>query len=368
MKPTLVQWGIALAALGLACTASANTAQARADAVEPAQVVEAVVERMNRHYVFPEVARKVEVSLKSKLRSRAFDKAVDGVALAATLTDELVRISGDKHIRVDYSAAPLPPAGGAEEKVASREMERQHNFGVERVERLPFNIGYVDLHGFATLTNAGDTIAAAMTLISNTDALIIDLRRNHGGEPSTVAFALSYLFDERTHLNDLHWRDGGRVEQYWTHDWVPGRRYGQSKPVYVLTSSITFSGGEEFAYDLKNLKRATLVGEVTGGGANPGDMHPLTAHFEIFVPSGRAVSPITHTNWEGRGVQPDVLVDAARALEVAQSRLLVGMLERETDPRRQASLQRRLDELAIALRPAAPPATGSASSRPAAAP
>jgi len=351
MKPTFLLFGIALAVFSLAGAASAQTAQAPVDSAKPQQVVEAVVTQMNRHYVFPEMAKKVEAGLKSKLSAKAFDKAPDGEALAAALTDELVKITGDKHIRVGYSAEPLPPSGdagpSAEEKAATREMERQHNFGVERVERLPFNVGYVDLHGFATLADAGDTIAAAMSLVANTDALIIDLRQNHGGDPSTVAFALSYLFDERTHLNDLQWREGGRTEQYWTQDWVPGKRFGQTKPVYVLTSGNTFSGGEEFAYDLKNLKRATLVGEVTGGGANPGDMQPLTAHFEMFVPSGRAVSPITHTNWEGSGVQPDVVVNEARALDVAQSRLLQGMLEREQNPRRKASLQRRLDELAV---------------------
>jgi len=350
MKPTFLHCGIALAVFCLCGATSTQAAQAPADGIKPPQVVEAVIGQMNRHYVFPEVAKKVEAGLKSKLSAKAFDKAADGEALAAALTDELVKLTGDKHIRVGYSAEPLPPNDGAspsaEEKAAMREMERQHNFGVERVERLPFNIGYVDLHGFAALADAGDTIAAAMSLVANTDALIIDLRQNHGGEPSTVAFALSYLFDERTHLNDLHWREGGRTEQYWTHDWVPGKRFGQSKPVYVLTSGNTFSGGEEFAYDLKNLKRATLVGEVTGGGANPGDMRRLTAHFEMFVPSGRAVSPITHTNWEGSGVQPDVMVNEARALDVAQSRLLQSMLEREQNPRRKASLQRRLDELA----------------------
>jgi len=351
MKPTFLHCGIALAVFSLAGAASTQTKQAPVDGAKPPQVVEAVIGQMNRHYVFPEMAKKVEAGLKSRLSAKAFDKAADGDALAAALTDELVKITGDKHIRVGYSAEPLPPSSddatpSAEERAALREMERQHNFGVERVERLPFNIGYVDLHGFATLADAGDTIAAAMSLVANTDALIIDLRQNHGGEPSTVAFALSYLFDERTHLNDLQWREGGRTEQYWTHEWVPGKRFGQSKPVYVLTSGNTFSGGEEFAYDLKNLKRATLVGEVTGGGANPGDMRPLTSHFEMFVPSGRAVSPITHTNWEGSGVQPDVVVDEARALDVAQSRLLQGMLEREQNPRRKASLQRRLDELA----------------------
>jgi C-terminal processing protease CtpA/Prc len=312
-------------------------------------VVDAVIQQMNSRYVFPEVARKVEAGLRAKLRAHAFDGAASGEALAEQLTGELLEITHDKHIRVEYSEEPLPPRTdaqpSAEEKAAIHEMERQHNFGVERVERLPFNIGYIDLRGFADLAIAGDTITAAMTLVAGTDALIVDLRQNHGGEPSTVAFTLSYLFDQRTHVNDLYWREGGRTEQYWTQDWVPGKRFGQGKPLYVLTSGQTFSGGEEFAYDLKNLKRATLVGEVTGGGANPGDSYQLTPHFEMFVPTGRAVSPVTHTNWEGTGVQPDVRVEADRALDVAQSLLLKQMLSSERDPRRQDSLQRRLESL-----------------------
>jgi retinol-binding protein 3 len=354
MKYTLLYCSLALALSGLGGTASAQASPSSTEGVKPAQVVEAVIAQMNRHYVFPTVAKQVEVGLKRKLSAKAFDGVADGDALAAALTDELVKITGDKHIVVGYSADPRAPGGdagpGGEEKAAMRELERQHNFGVERVERLPFNIGYIELQGFANLADAGDTLSAAMALVAHTEALIVDLRQNHGGEPSTVAFALSYLFDERTHLNDLHWREGGRIEQFWTHDWVPGKRFGQTKPVYVLISGDTFSGGEEFAYDLQNLKRATLVGEVTGGGANPGDLRPLTPHFEMFVPSGRAVNPVSQTNWEGRGVQPDIAVARTQALEVAQSRLLQRMLESEKDPRRQASLKKRLAELNVALK------------------
>ena len=346
---TLRRCCVTIAALSLTHLAIAQSATPAAVKPQPSVLVDAVIQQMNSRYVHPEVAKAAEAALRAKLRAHAFDGAATGQALAEQVTDELVKVTHDKHIHVRYSEEPLPPRSdaqpSAEEKSALYEMERQHNFGVERVERLPFNIGYIDLQGFADLADAGDTFAAAMTTIAHTDALIVDLRQNHGGDPATVAFALSYLFDQRTRLNDLHWREGDRTEQYWTQDWVPGRRFGQKKPVYVLTSGQTFSGGEEFAYDLKNLKRAVLVGEVTGGGANPGDTYPLTPHFEMFVPTGRAVSPITHTSWEGTGVQPDVRVEAELALDKAQSLLLRQMLEREQSPRRKESLQRRLDTL-----------------------
>ena len=348
MTLSIRRFGMTLAALSLTSLAFVQSGPAAAKP-DPVPVVNAAIQQMNARYVHPEVAKKVEAGLKAKLRAHAFDGAATGEALAEQLTHELLEITHDKHIRVEFSEEPLPPRTdaqpSAEEKAFLREMERQHNFGVERVERLPFNVGYIDLRGFADLGGAGETITAAMTLVAGTDALIVDLRQNHGGDPSTVAFALSYLFDQRTHLNDLYWREGNRTEQFWTQDWVPGKRFGQAKPVYVLTSGQTFSGGEEFAYDVKNLKRATLVGEVTGGGANPGDRYLLTPHFEMFVPTGRAISPVTHTDWEGTGVQPDVRVEADRALEVAQSLVLKQMLEGERDPRRQQSLQRRLESL-----------------------
>lgn len=136
-----------------------------------------------------------------------------------------------------------------------------------------------------------------------------------------VAYVSSYLFDRRTHLNDLYTRSTGETRAFWTRDRVPGRRFGGARPVYVLTSARTFSGAEEFAYNLQALKRATLVGEVTGGGAHPVRGRRIDAHFLIGVPFARAVNPVTRTNWEGVGVAPDVRVPAGEALARAQSLL-----------------------------------------------
>jgi C-terminal processing protease CtpA/Prc len=157
-----------------------------------------------------------------------------------------------------------------------------------------------------------------MGFLANTDALIVDLRRNGGGRPEMVALLSSYLFDERTHLNDLYWREGNRTDEFWTNATVAGPRYGGKKPVFVLTSKRTFSGAEEFAYNLKALKRATIVGETSGGGAHPGDMQKIADGFAMFVPTGRAINPVTKTNWEGVGVEPDVVVPADQALDKAK--------------------------------------------------
>ncbi len=157
-----------------------------------------------------------------------------------------------------------------------------------------------------------------MTSLAGTRALIIDLRDNGGGSPAMVTFIASYLFTDSTHLNDLWDRKTGETTQFWTNPHAPGRHFGSIKPVYVLTSSHTFSGAEEFSYDLQAQKRATIVGETTGGGAHPVSGHRIDDHFIIGVPGARAINPITHTNWEGVGVVPDVRVPASNALAVAE--------------------------------------------------
>ena len=155
-----------------------------------------------------------------------------------------------------------------------------------------------------------------MNFVAVSRALIVDLRENGGGSPAMVAYISSYLFDSRTHLNNLWTRRTDRIDEFWTRD-VSGRRFGGEKPVYVLTSSRTFSGAEEFSYNLKSLKRATIIGETTGGGAHPVSGHAIGDHFMMGVPFARAINPITKTNWEGTGVAADVKVPAADALTTA---------------------------------------------------
>lgn len=340
------QW-IAVAALALLAPVHASAQVAAAPGVlgSPRAIVEAAIEKVKAHYVFPEVASRVERALNKTTRSdKNFANAEEARIFAKQLTAELQAVAHDKHLWISYSEAVLPQrsvaAPTAEEEAILRDQMKRGNYGVERVERLPGNIGYIDLRAFPPLQWAAESMAAAMTLVANTDALIIDLRKNGGGDPSTVAFVTSYLFETRTHLMDFYSREEDRTEQSYTFDWVPGQRFGQKRPVYVLTSSHTFSGAEEFTYNLKNLKRATIVGETTGGGANPGDVYPLNAHFEMFVPTGHAASPITHTNWEGTGIAPDVSAAADDALSVARMQALKTLAGTETIPERKAQLER----------------------------
>lgn len=289
------------------------------DAAARQRAIDGAAAMLNEFYVFPETAKKMEEAIRTRQKAGAYDSITNGDAFAEKLTADLREVSHDKHLGVSFSPAALPkgpPPGGPDMAAMRRQMERV-NCGFEKAERLPPNIGYLKFNMFANPDICGPTATAAMNFLGGVDALIIDLRENGGGDPKMVAYISSYLFDERTHLNDLYNRKEDKTEEFWTNTDVPGKRLG-GKPVFVLTAKRTFSGAEEFTYNLKNLKRATIIGETTGGGAHPVSGHRIDDHFTIGVPFARAINPISKTNWEGTGVEPDVKASAADALDVAK--------------------------------------------------
>ena len=310
------------------------------NAAQRTHVIERTIVELNKHYVFPEKARKMEAVLRQHQKRGDYNGITSAEKLSALLTEHLVAESKDKHLNLIYSAEPIPLATAdkkmpPEQRAAELMDMKKENFGVERVERLPFNIGYLDLRVFAPAKDAADAIAAAMTLLANTDTLIIDLRKNGGGEPATVALLASYLLDERTHLNDISFPQGNRTEQMWSSDAVQGARFGQAKDVYILTSKYTFSAAEDFSYSLKQLKRVTLVGETTDGGAHRGEVMRLSENFALFVPNGRAINPITKTDWDGSGVAPDIKETAEDALKTTQVTILNSLIAaNKTNPGR----------------------------------
>ena len=293
------------------------------DAATRTQVIDGILKRLNDSYVFPDMAKKMEQSIRDRVAKKEYDQITSSKEFATKLTTDLQDVSHDKHLRVRYSNQAIPERGERREPTAEEREQRKRdltwmNHGFAKVERLPGNIGYLEFLNFMDEELGADTVAAAMNFVNGTDALIIDMRRNGGGNPAMVALVCSYLFgNEPVHLNDLYWREGNRTEEFWTKKDIAGKRY-LNKDVYVLTSRRTFSGAEEFTYNLKNLKRATIVGETTGGGAHPGGGFRINEHFGMFVPTGRAISPITKTNWEGTGVTPDISVPADQALHVAR--------------------------------------------------
>ncbi len=292
--------------------------------------------QLNETYIFPEVAAEIEQSIRMRVSNGEYDTLASEEQFAEMLTQHLQEVSHDKHLRVFYHSEPVAqPEDATQDRKWPPwypEWAMQRNFGFYRAERLPGNIGYLDLRSFdAPEVGAAETAVAALNLLAHTHVLLVDLRQNGGGSPAMVSFVTSYLFDEMVHLNTMHSRGDESTQQYWTLPYVPGARYGGQKPVYVLTSSATFSGAEEFTYNLKNLKRATIVGEPTGGGAHPGDIVHLNQHFDVFIPSGRPLNPVSGTNWEGTGVVPDIAVPASDAFKVAQILALKHVIENNID-------------------------------------
>jgi hypothetical protein len=219
---------------------------------------------------------------------------------------------------------------------------------------LPGNIGYLELRGFEDAAIGGDTAVAAMNFLAHSSAIIFDLRQNGGGDPSMIQLISSYLFDERQHLNSFYVRRTDSIEQFWTQAQVQGPKMVDT-PIYVLTSGRTFSAAEEFTYNLKSMERATIIGETTGGGAHPVDMVMLDLgdnHFaRLSLPFGRAINPITGTNWEGTGVKPDIETPAGQALDIAQLEILESLAESATDDQSSFAFDWARNELAFRLNP-----------------
>ena len=292
------------------------------DPATRARVIDGAVASLNEFYVYPETAKKMEEALRARQKKGEYDAVDDAAAFAELLTDHLQQVSHDKHLRVNFSPSVLPQDGAPRDPNLDAHMRTQmerDNCLFEKAERLPSNIGYLKFNAFLDPDVCGPTAIAAMNFLGNVDAIIFDLRDNGGGDPKMIALISTYLFDKPTHLNDLYDRKEDATTQFWTLPYVPGKRLA-GKPVFVLTSKRTFSGAEEFAYNLKNLKRATIIGETTGGGAHPVSGHRIHDHFMIGVPFARAVNPISKTNWEGTGVEPDIKVPADQALDVAKEK------------------------------------------------
>ncbi|WP_394616717.1 S41 family peptidase [Lentzea sp. JNUCC 0626] len=281
--------------------------------------IELLCSQLASYYVFPDTANEIANVLRARLDEGAYSTLDDDEAFAAAVTADLQSVNGDKHLRLLYSAEEVPETGqeSAWDPVAYQKEAEQDAFGVRRLERLEGNVGLLEFSLLHDAEIATPAVIAAMNLIAHTDALIIDLRKNGGGDPHTVALICSYLFDEQVHLNDIYNRPEDTTHQFWTLPHVPGPKFGGKKPVYVLTSARTFSGAEELSYNLQQNGRATLIGETTKGGAHPGDRYRVGPHLKSAVPNGRAINPISGTNWEGVGVVPDIAVPAEEAFEVA---------------------------------------------------
>lgn len=283
--------------------------------------LERVCSLLIRHYVFPEVGDRIVELLRARHPTGAFDDTLADDDFAMTITDTMQSVNGDRHLRLLYSVNEIPIQADEDAEVSDEGAYRQEVSmsagGISAAQRLDGNVGYLDIRVLHDANVAAPLASAAMTLLAGSGVLLIDLRGCRGGSPLMVAHYCSYLFDDPTHLSDVYDRPSNTTRQFWTAPWVPGEKFGGSKPVYVLTSSNTFSGAEELSYDLQTLGRATVIGERTKGGANPGRRYRIGSHLQLFVPQGRAINSVSGTNWEGTGVTPDVEVAAEDAFGVA---------------------------------------------------
>lgn len=316
-----------------------------------AEVIRSLSRALRDQYVFPGVGDELAKTLEHQNEDGDYDSVTSAREFSRLLTAHMGTIAHDAHLRVFYVYRMPPPAergrgSTPSSRVVVRKME-EDNFGFDEVQRLDGNVGYLKVTGFADPERAGPTVAAAMTLLSYTNALIIDLRRNHGGSPGMVDLLASYFLPSvpPVHLNDLSWRKRGTtqhiLQQFWTLPYVPGERY-LNKEVFILVSHETPSAAEEFTYDLQTLKRVVVVGEPTWGGANPGGVVPLASHFLAFIPSGEAINPTTKTNWEGKGVQPEVKAPAKDAFGIAYKMVLQHLIAATKDAAAQSRLRHAL--------------------------
>jgi hypothetical protein len=317
------------------CAQHAAIAAPPVDKATRTEVVETLADRMAQHYVFADVGDRAAASLRQRLAGGAYDGLEDAEGFAARLTGDLQELTHDLHAEVAYMEEALEPdrpheqvrhPGADDIEARVRGMDRMmravsaRRFGFPDSRRLAGNVAYVRIDEFPEPILAGQAVAAEMAAVADAAALIIDLRENGGGNPDTVTQMCAYLFDDRpVHLNDQLTRGIGRVLPMWTQPVAGDLRFGSRKPVFILVGKETFSAAENLAYTLQALKRASIVGAPTRGGAHGGRGFRLGEHFIAGIPNRRTVNAVTHADWEGKGVQPEVRVDEKTALETAQA-------------------------------------------------
>ncbi|WP_405435327.1 S41 family peptidase [Streptomyces avidinii] len=290
------------------------------------KIIESALDRIGAGYVFPEKVAAIEAAIRSRLTAGAYE-GLDGPALCAAVTAHLQEVCPDKHLRLLWTDEPqsLEPVDEDGGQAAFLALLRAENQGIRRVERLEGNVGLIEITRIASAMEGASAIGAAMQLVAHSAALVLDLRGCFGGAPEGAALWCSYFFpDDQIHLNDIYDRTSDTTRQYWTTAHLPAPRY-TDRPVHILTSAVTFSGGEDVSYTLQAQGRAVVVGETTRGGAHPTARYAVAEHVLVTVPVARSINTVTGGNWEGTGVVPDIAVTAEQALETALKALRSGL-------------------------------------------
>jgi hypothetical protein len=289
------------------------------DGPERAAVIDGVLGKILKIYVYPDVAKQMEQAIRDRQAKQEYDTISSGREFAEVLTRHLREVCKDNHLGVDFHAQGVPY--DAEKKPDPRDVEEfrrrgmRGNYAFKKVERLEGGIGLLQVDGFYPAEWIAETAAGAMAFLANSESVILDLRQNGGGQ-SGGTLLCSYFLKEDTHLSDFYNRPENTTRQVWSYPVAGAARFAD-KDLYILTSRRTFSAPEMLAYDMQALKRATIVGETTGGGAHGTTIYRITDQFGASIPFCRGINPVTKTDWEGTGVKPDVAVPADQALLTA---------------------------------------------------
>lgn len=336
---------------------------AQIDSKTRAAIVKDIGELLIEKYIFLDVAERIKEHIGTRLKNGDYDSVDDPAHFAKVLEEDLYQISEDRHFHIEFNpgrAELIRAQKGQSEEEKERanrtlcEADRRTNFGFKRLEHLKGNVGYLDLRYFSNAEYGGQTAVAAMNFLANADAVIIDLRDTPGGYPNMVQLLCSYFIrgtrEGRTHLNTFERRFDDSIEQFWTISYVPGPRM-YDMDLYILTSKYTGSGAEEFVYNMRNLQRATLIGETTGGAAHHVEDVVIQDSFVMHLPSGRPINPISGTNWEKTGVEPHIAIEAEKAYDTAYLMALEQLLKKAEDEDQLFQINWALDGLKAKLNP-----------------
>jgi tetratricopeptide (TPR) repeat protein len=280
------------------------------------EVLQKIASLVETKYVFPEMAKKYAEEFKRKYEHGAYESYTNPEEFAEQVTADLLSITKDKHLNfrvIESSDLGEKPESSLHHPVRYHRLGIKENKGFSKLEWIEGNIGYLDIRRFYYFSDVRDMVIATMRILSNADAIIIDLRENGGGSGEYLS---SYFLKHPTQLNSWYSREDDFLTEYWTLKEVGVERL-TDVPLFLLTSPRTFSAAESFAYDLKVRERATIIGEPTKGGAHSVDLYKIDDQFEIYISTARAINPITGRNWEGTGVIPDVPVPSESAIDTA---------------------------------------------------
>lgn len=314
------------------------------DAASRDAAIDALISKIDAGYVVPETGDLAVQFLRKAKAEHSYEAFTNARAFAEKITSDLRTVTKDKHLALYFDPLAKPSSAAPAAQPATRE---HYNYGFNRLERLRGNVGYLEIRSFANLDEAKATADAWLGALADMDSIILDLRQNGGGNTPMADYVASYFLGPKPALlTTMYWRDENRTIDVMTSDTVGGRR-SLDRDLFILVGPSTFSAAEDFSYSLQQLKRATLVGETTGGGAHMGrGLQRLSPIFTAFIPVGESINPITRKNWEGTGVEPDIKVPADQALTEAHMLALRKLLDRESDPAWRENLQRTLKDLA----------------------